>query len=511
MSLDTALSIARGGLSLVQRQLAQSADNVSNAGTAGYTRKAVDAEAMSSGSQSFGVRALAATRDVDAALNASLNAARSANAAAVAREAILSPVERAQGNPEDASSVGDLSAALNTAFVRLRASPAEPALQQGVLSAAEDLAGRYNDTAKAIVAARQAAHDGMVQDIATLNTGLHDVAGLNAQIIALSASGQSTAALQDQRDAAVARISEVLEVRTITQPDGAISLIGRGGVSLLLGKGADDFSLQPASIGAGSYHGAGGSIPGVMLGGVDVTSQLKGGRLAEYASLRDALLPQQQAELDISAAAVASRLDAQGLTLFTGGGGAVPDPGAAYSVPTNGLIGFSGTIRVGAGVRANLASVRDGTHGVTAVPGGASAFSTNPSGGPQGFTTLIDRVLTYGFGAEVAAGTSQPTLPGTGLGPDGSLTSGLGTARTVQDYAARLVASHTAARAGATAAKEAAGTLLTGLEKKFDERSGVNVDSEMAAMVTLQNAYAANARVMSTVQAMYDSLFAVSG
>ena len=45
-----------------------------------------------------------------------------------------------------------------------------------------------------------------------------------------------------------------------------------------------------------------------------------------------------------------------------------------------------------------------------------------------------------------------------------------------------------------------------GLEARFSQRSGVDVDTEMAAMVTLQNAYAANARVMSTVQAMWDAL-----
>jgi flagellar hook-associated protein 1 FlgK len=37
--------------------------------------------------------------------------------------------------------------------------------------------------------------------------------------------------------------------------------------------------------------------------------------------------------------------------------------------------------------------------------------------------------------------------------------------------------------------------------------SGVNVDQEMTNLLTLQNAYAANARVFSTVQKMFDTLF----
>ena len=49
-------------------------------------------------------------------------------------------------------------------------------------------------------------------------------------------------------------------------------------------------------------------------------------------------------------------------------------------------------------------------------------------------------------------------------------------------------------------------TVLNTLQKKFDSASGVNVDEEMAHLMALQNAYAANARVMSVVKDMYDAL-----
>ena len=41
----------------------------------------------------------------------------------------------------------------------------------------------------------------------------------------------------------------------------------------------------------------------------------------------------------------------------------------------------------------------------------------------------------------------------------------------------------------------------------MEARSGVDVDREVASMVELQNAYAVNARVVATVQAMWDALF----
>ncbi len=514
MSLDAALSIARGGLSHVQRQLAQSADNVANAGTAGHTRKAVEGRAAAAGSLSFGVRSLEAQRDVDAAVLASMNDARSARAAAAARENVLQPIERAQGDPGLGESVADLTGALRTAFVALRETPEEQPQQRLVVTAAQELAVRYNEVSAAIGGARQAAHDGMVRDVGTLNAALREVAGLNALIVPLAAQGLSTAAMEDQRDLAVGRVAEILEIKAVAGGDGSIALIGRGGLSLPLRADRDAFSLADATIGADAYHGTSaagvaGSIPGVMLDGLDATGKLAGGRMAEYAKLRDEDLPRQQAELDVSASVLAARLDAQGLKLFTGSAGTVPDTAQPYSDAASSMLSFAGSIKVSAIVDGDPSKVRDGTTAVAAGAGGALGFTPNPATGPAAFSLLIDRVLDYSFGAQVGPTTAQPTIPNGQLGPAGSLSSRLGGARTLEDYAGRLVANHTADRANATAAKEQSGALLAGLQQRFNDRSGVDVDAELAAMVTLQNAYAANARVMSTVQSMYDALFSI--
>jgi len=51
--------------------------------------------------------------------------------------------------------------------------------------------------------------------------------------------------------------------------------------------------------------------------------------------------------------------------------------------------------------------------------------------------------------------------------------------------------------------------VLSTLQQKFNSQSGVNIDEEMAHLLSLQNAYAANARVMSTVKQMFDTLMQV--
>jgi flagellar hook-associated protein 1 len=47
------------------------------------------------------------------------------------------------------------------------------------------------------------------------------------------------------------------------------------------------------------------------------------------------------------------------------------------------------------------------------------------------------------------------------------------------------------------------------LQQRFDGESGVSIDTEMSHLITLQNAYAASARVMSTIQSMYTTLMQI--
>jgi flagellar hook-associated protein 1 FlgK len=65
------------------------------------------------------------------------------------------------------------------------------------------------------------------------------------------------------------------------------------------------------------------------------------------------------------------------------------------------------------------------------------------------------------------------------------------------------------AAASAQSLSEGQDLVVNALQQKFDETSGVNVDQEMANLITLQTAYAANARVLSTVKDMIDTLLRV--
>jgi flagellar hook-associated protein 1 FlgK len=318
-------------------------------------------------------------------------------------------------------------------------------------------------------------------------------------------AGRSTADLEDQRDQAVQALSAVLGVRALRQADGGLLVMSTGGAVLPTDPDRDTLATSGATVAPGAWHGGAGALPGITLNGADVTGQLTGGALGEAIRLRDVTLPRFQAEADTAAAQLAYRFDQEGLTLFSRvGNGEVPDMSQPYTL--GGQLGFANLMQVDAAVAGNPALLRDGTRSVSTGSGGVTNFTPNPAGGPAGFTALIDNIVSYTFGDKAAAGLAWAPIAATGLGPDGSLSSPFNAPSAVQDYVATIVAVHAADRAAATSAKDQAGGLLATLQQRFNTQSGVNVDAEMTAMIRLQQAYAANARVVSSVQQMWDAL-----
>jgi flagellar hook-associated protein 1 FlgK len=91
--------------------------------------------------------------------------------------------------------------------------------------------------------------------------------------------------------------------------------------------------------------------------------------------------------------------------------------------------------------------------------------------------------------------------PATGLGTSATPYSG-----TLSQYMGAFVSQQSQAANAATNLQQGQDTVLTALQQRFNDQSGVNIDTEMSNLIALQNAYSANARVMSTVQQMMAAL-----
>jgi flagellar hook-associated protein 1 FlgK len=120
--------------------------------------------------------------------------------------------------------------------------------------------------------------------------------------------------------------------------------------------------------------------------------------------------------------------------------------------------------------------------------------SSTPSGDTTRPSFILNQLgsASFTFGAQGGVGSANSPFKGTLLSFMQQFTSQQG--------------------ADADAAKQLAdgqNVVLSTLQQKMSTSSGVNMDDEMAHLLALQNAYSANARVMSTVNDMYKTLMQV--
>jgi flagellar hook-associated protein 1 FlgK len=174
-------------------------------------------------------------------------------------------------------------------------------------------------------------------------------------------------------------------------------------------------------------------------------------------------------------------------TQLTGGSGEVPlftDTGSAYT----GAITANGSQMTG------LASRISVNQGLVTDPSRLVVYSTSPltAAGDTKRPDFLTQQLTtakYFYSPSTGVGSSSAPFKGTLL-----------------SYMQQFVSQQGAAATAASQLSDGQNVVLNTLQQKFTTSSGVNIDEEMAHLLALQNAYSANARVMSTVNQMYQTL-----
>lgn len=105
------------------------------------------------------------------------------------------------------------------------------------------------------------------------------------------------------------------------------------------------------------------------------------------------------------------------------------------------------------------------------------------------------------FIANQLSSASFTYSPATGIG-----SSARPFTATLASYMQQLIGQQSQAASAATSLKQGQDVVLSSLQQRFNSGSAVNIDTEMSNLLVLQNNYSANARVMTTVQSMIDTL-----
>jgi flagellar hook-associated protein 1 FlgK len=486
MSLDASLSIASGALSNVSNQFAVISQNVANANTTGYATEVATETSRTADGEGMGVITGATTRAVDDALQGELYQQNGVVAGLQATQTALAGIDAVQGTVAAGTDLSSLLGDLQDAFSTLQSDPSSQTRQQQVVTAATNLTNQINTLSGAIGTARQNVQDTIESDVGTLNSTLANIGSLNSQIVALQAQGESTADLENQRDAQVATLSSLLDIKVCEQSNGGMLITTSNGLELPTDATSGPFAMSSATLGAASTY-PGGGTPAITLEGVDVTTSLSGGKVGAEITLRDTTLPTYQAELDEFSETLSTQFSARGLALFTDGSGNVPVPDGN---PTQAnYVGYANTIQVNPAVIATPSLVRDGTNTPSANTTGAA-----------GYTGLITGILDSTFGVL----TTPPAT--TGLGASGTLSAQFSAPGDLADFATDVVTAESQDSNAASNDLTSEQSVQTALRTRVSDVSGVSVDDQMSMMVTLQNAYTANARIITAVQAMWRDL-----
>jgi flagellar hook-associated protein 1 len=623
MGLSQALSTAMSGLRATQSSLALVSSNVANAETPGYTRKTVIQVAGLTGDYGSSVLLNGVNRELDVYLQSQIRTETSGAAYADVRSTYLANLQSVYGSPDD---TGTIQAAFNqflTAVQGLSTSPDSPSARTGVVNAAQSLAQQLNATTQGIQNLRANAETGISDSVTTANNAMAQIAFINNQLQNSGKTDASTAALLDQRDQYINQLSQLMDIRTVTNSLNQVTVFTNSGVQLV---GTEAAQLRFNAQGTVTPNTLYNSNPtqsnvGTITinfphgGSYDMvsTKSIRSGKIAAYLELRDNTLVQAQAQIDQFAASMSSALSdkttdgvaappsvlpAAGFDVDLAGMKSgnvvhvtykdnttgvthnlsimrVDDPGVlplsnnATLDPNDEVLGvdFSGgmasvvsQLTAALGTSANLQFSNPAGSTLRVLDDGApnrsnvtaasvtTTMSSLTSGNPQ-LPLFTDNGAPYS-GAIAASGSEQTGLAGrisvnTALLGDPSRTivystnpltaagdttrsdfilsqlstnsyryssqTGMGTTAapftgTLLNFAKQFISQQGEAATSAKQLADGQGVVLNTLQNKMNATTGVNIDDEMAHLLALQNAYSANARVMSSIKQMYDTL-----
>ena len=369
MGLSQALSTAMSGLRATQASLALVSSNVANAETPGYTRKTVIQVAGLTGDYGSSVQLNGVNRELDEYLQAQIRTETSGAAYADVRSTYLANLQTVYGNPDD---TGTIEAAFNqllTAVQGLSTSPDSPSARIGVVNAAQSLAQQLNATTQGIQNLRANAETGISNSVTTANNAMAQIAFINNQLQSSGKTDASTSALLDQRDQYINQLSQLMDIRTITNSQNQVTVFTNSGVQLVGTEAAQlSFNAQGTVTPNTLYNSnpTQSNVGTITInfphgGSYDLvsTKSIRSGKIAAYLELRDNTLVQAQAQIDQFAASMSSALSDK-----TTDGVAAPSvpPAAGFDVDLAGMkpgnvvhVTYKDTIT---GVTHNLSIVR---------------------------------------------------------------------------------------------------------------------------------------------------------
>jgi flagellar hook-associated protein 1 FlgK len=481
MSISGSMSSALSGLSVAARSAEVISSNIANALTEGYGRREIHVSARRVGDAGQGVQVTGITRQVDQILLADRRIADADLANINGRADFLLRLETAIGTPDNNASLTGRIAAFDASLIAAAAQPESSARHSDVLNMARAVTDTFQNISRDIQSARNTADAGIAKDVDDINRTLAAIVTLNRSITSASSSGRDNSALLDQRQQLVDRIASIVPLREVQKENGHIALFTTSGATLLDGK-ASTLEFTPVGLITPDMTLASGALSGLSINGravnLGATGQISGGSLAANFAIRDTIAPAAQSEIDAIARNLVTRFQDPTVdpSLIAGAAGLFTDGGGAFSISNE----------VGIGSRLGINTAVDPSKGgqLWRLRDGIGATAPGPTGQSALFSAM-----------QTALGDTRTTASGQFAGGAFSLSNLTG--QWISTVSTDRISIET--EAGFAAARASA---LQGLERA----GGVDTDQELQSLLLIEQAYAANAKVIQTADDMLQVL-----
>lgn len=463
--------MAARSMAVIQGGIRTVAHNVANVNTPGYSRQrqvleAEHPEVRPDGTLGTGVRQTTVERITDDFIRRQLEQEFSAKGSLDTRAQAMARAEEVVNEQQGEGITAALSE-LYAAFQDLASStePGQPTERAALLSAAQALTARFHQ-ADAHLRDQQRATDRSISTVVDeVNDLARRIADLNREIVRQEAISQAND-LRDQRDELVRQLALNVEIDTFEKDDGAVVVSLRGGYSLV--DGAITRDLVAVADPANPFDPTFSRVffdDGATR--FDVTGTLGGGRLGGLLEVRDQLLAGAIRDLDTIAYNLMRTVNDQH------------------------RLGFGLTGATGQDFFVNLAQVEDAARDLAVDPAVlADARLIAAAGAAPGAPGDNRNALAL---AALRENAQAIFLPGDPPGP------ATGPTRTVLSHAADLVAELGQQARSLESARLQQDRVLEVVQNQRDEISGVSVDEEVTALIQLQAAFQANARIIATM------------
>ena len=497
MSLSTAYNIISSAFVANAAQSSVIANNIANANTTGYNRQVANLAANAYG----GVDVLSVTREANSALLEQVNASTSQ---AAAQQALSNGLTTLAGTVSDSTSSttssgatvnGDSPAAmlenLQSALTTYESTPSSTSAGQAVVAAATDLAQSLNTGSQAVQQVREQADSDMASSVSTVNSLLNQFATADAAVVTGTASGSNVTAAEGTRDSILTQLSQQLGISTTSNPNGSISIYTDSGVNLYQSNTVSELSFTASPTLTDGQSGNSVTVAGVAITGPSAPMAIQSGALAGYSTLRDTVAPEYGAQLDQIANGVIDAFAETDQSTTTTGLPSLPGlftTAGATSLPSS-ATGLASQIEVNSAVD----------------PSQGGDVSLLQNGGINGSNYVYNTTGEAGYTGRIQDMVSAITAT-----QSFSSSAGLGTSDTLSSYADSSVSWLQGQNQQASNAVDYQNSLVTQATAALSNATGVSLDTEMTNMLSIENTYTTTAKLLTTVDDMFNALLAAT-